>query len=134
MKARMQNPISTLFLLFFAGVLVSVASMFFLRLLLRKLAPATWERMQNALAQVVRAPETRSTHEPYEQPKKPDFIRALLLGWGFGCLGVFFWGLAETLWASESGITFGLVYGILGMILGGLGVAYVGKVIFTKPN
>jgi hypothetical protein len=47
-------------------------------------------------------------------------------------LGVFFYGLAESLWASESGSTIKLVLGVLGMIFGGIGAACVGRVVFTK--
>ena len=47
-------------------------------------------------------------------------------------MGVFFYGLAEVLWASESGGTIKLVFGVLGMIFGGLGAACVGRVVFTK--
>jgi hypothetical protein len=70
--------------------------------------------------------------EVHEQPKKPDSGRAILLGAGLACMGVFLYGLAEVLWASESGSTIKLVLGVLGMIFGGIGAACVGRVVFTK--
>jgi hypothetical protein len=45
---------------------------------------------------------------------------------------VFFSGLAEVLWASESGGTLKVVWGVLEMACGGLGAACVGRVVFAK--
>ena len=72
--------------------------------------------------------------EPHEQPMKPDSGRAILIGTGWGCLGVFFSGLAEVLWASESGRTIQLMLGVLGIVFGGIGAAYVGRLVFTKRS
>lgn len=71
--------------------------------------------------------------EPHEQAKKTDSGRAILLRAGFvACFGVFFFGLADVVTASESGSTIKLVLGALGMIFGGIGAAFVGRVVFTK--
>jgi hypothetical protein len=68
----------------------------------------------------------------HEQPKGPDYHRAMVLGAGFGCLGVFFSGLVETLGAIKSGSTIHLVLGALSMACGGIGAACVGRAVFTK--
>jgi hypothetical protein len=63
--------------------------------------------------------------EPHEEPKNPDSRRAILNGAGFACLGVFFSGLGDVLWANESASDIKLVFGVLEMIFGGIGAAYV---------
>jgi len=70
--------------------------------------------------------------EAREQSKKPDSGLAMLVGVGIGCLGCFLFGLAEVLWSSETGNTFELVLGLLGMLFGGTGAAFVGKRVITK--
>jgi hypothetical protein len=70
--------------------------------------------------------------EAQEQPGKPDYGRALLLGAGLGCLGVFFNGLAETFGASHSGSAIHMAFAVLGMAFGGIGAACVGRAVFTK--
>jgi hypothetical protein len=70
--------------------------------------------------------------EAHEQPKKPASGRAILLGAGWACLGVFFYGLAEVLWARESGSTIELVWGVLGMVFGVIGAACIGRLVLTK--
>ncbi len=56
----------------------------------------------------------------------------MLLAAGFACLGVLLFGLADVLWASESGSTVKVVLGVFGMIFGGIGAACVGSVVFTR--
>ena len=70
--------------------------------------------------------------EFHEELKKPDAGRAMLHATGIGCLGLFLWGLAEVLWASESGSTIKLVWGPLLTLFGGIGAAYVGRAVFIK--
>ena len=45
---------------------------------------------------------------------------------------MFFFGLAEVLWASEWASTFQLVLGVFGMVFGAIGAACVGRLAFTK--
>jgi len=70
--------------------------------------------------------------ESHEELKKPDAGRAMLHATGIGCLGLFLWGLAEVLWASESGSAIKLGLGVLLMVFGGIGAGCVGRMVFTK--
>jgi hypothetical protein len=70
--------------------------------------------------------------EPHEQPKKPDSAHKMQLAWGFVSLGLFFSGLAEVLFASESGSTIKLVVAVIPMVFGGIGAAVAGWLLFTK--
>jgi hypothetical protein len=67
-----------------------------------------------------------------EPSKKQGSSRATLIGTGFGCWGLLFFGLAEVFWASESGSTSNLVCGLLGVVFGGIGAGCVGTLVFTK--
>jgi hypothetical protein len=68
----------------------------------------------------------------FQHLRKLHSRRPTLVATGFGCLGLFFWGLAEIAWANESGSAINLVGWLLGTGLGGIGAAYVGWVAFTK--
>jgi hypothetical protein len=70
--------------------------------------------------------------EAHEQAKKPDSGRAIVVGAGFACLGVFLSGVAKILWANESSGTINLVLAVLEMIFGGIGAACIGRVLFAK--
>ena len=72
--------------------------------------------------------------EHQEKSSKSDSRRAALVAAGVGCLGVFFWGLAEVLWASDSGNTIPLAWGIPLMVIGGIGVSRAGRLVFTERS
>ena len=69
--------------------------------------------------------------EPNQQPNKPVSARGMQLMWGFVCLGLFFSGLAQVLFASDSGSTIQVVAALLPMVFGGIGAAVSGWLLLT---